>query len=274
MIGDTVARELFGAQAARSAQWLRIGDARCRVIGVLAQQGLSGGFNVDEMVILPVATAQQIFNTLGRVPDPGRGDEPRLRAGRRSATSSRLIKARHAGEEDITVVTQDALVSTFDTIFGMITAGLAAIAAISLVVAGVLIMNVMLVAVSQRTAEIGLLKAVGARNRQIIALFLAEAALPVAARRASSGSRSAVGGIVGAALSRSRCSTFRRPRWASCIRRRRRDRERTRVRHPAGASCRGPRPRAGADETLTPCAAAISSASSRNRSSHTDCAAP
>jgi putative ABC transport system permease protein len=86
-----------------------------------------------------------------------------------------LIKARHAGTEDITVVTQDALVSTFDTIFGMITAGLAAIAAISLIVAGVLIMNVMLVAVSQRTAEIGLLKAVGARNRQIIALFLTEA---------------------------------------------------------------------------------------------------
>jgi putative ABC transport system permease protein len=73
-------------------------------------------------------------------------------------------------------VTQDALVSTFDTIFNMITAGLAAIAAISLVVAGVLIMNVMLVAVSQRTAEIGLLKAVGARKRQIVMLFLTEAA--------------------------------------------------------------------------------------------------
>ena len=87
-----------------------------------------------------------------------------------------IVKRRHVGEEDITVVTQDALASTFDTIFDMITAGLAAIAAISLVVAGVLIMNVMLVAVSQRTAEIGLLKAVGARNRQVLALFLTEAA--------------------------------------------------------------------------------------------------
>ena len=73
-------------------------------------------------------------------------------------------------------MTQDALVSTFDTIFDMITLGLAGIAAISLVVAGVLIMNVMLVAVSQRTAEIGLLKAVGARNSQVLALFLTEAA--------------------------------------------------------------------------------------------------
>jgi putative ABC transport system permease protein len=174
VLGFVVARELFAGRSA-VGEWLRIGDARCRVLGVLAEQGLAGGFNVDETVIMPVASAQQIFNTsavfrilveatsLDTVP-----------AARRDIIE--IVKARHAGEEDVTVVTQDALVSTFDTIFDMITAGLAAIAAISLVVAGVLIMNVMLVAVSQRTAEIGLLKAVGARNRQILALFLTEAA--------------------------------------------------------------------------------------------------
>jgi putative ABC transport system permease protein len=174
VLGHTVAGELFSGRAA-VGEWLRIGDARCRVLGVLAEQGMAGGFNVDETVIMPVASAQQIFNTsavfrilveatsLDAVP-----------AARRDIMA--IVKARHAGEEDITVVTQDALVSTFDTIFNMITAGLAAIAAISLVVAGVLIMNVMLVAVSQRTAEIGLLKAVGARNRQVLALFLTEAA--------------------------------------------------------------------------------------------------
>jgi len=174
VLGHTVAQELFADRPA-VGDWLRIGDARCRVLGVLAEQGMAGGFDVDETVIMPVASAQQIFNTsavfrilveassLDAVP-----------AARRDIIS--IVKTRHAGEEDITVVTQDALVSTFDTIFNMITAGLAAIAAISLVVAGVLIMNVMLVAVSQRTAEIGLLKAVGARNRQILALFLTEAA--------------------------------------------------------------------------------------------------
>jgi putative ABC transport system permease protein len=174
VLGFVVARELFAGRSA-VGDWLRIGDARCRVLGVLAEQGLAGGFNVDETVIMPIASAQQIFNTsavfrilveatsLDTVP-----------AARRDIIE--IVKARHAGEEDVTVVTQDALVSTFDTIFTMITAGLAAIAAISLVVAGVLIMNVMLVAVSQRTAEIGLLKAVGARNRQILALFLVEAA--------------------------------------------------------------------------------------------------
>jgi putative ABC transport system permease protein len=174
VLGATVARELFTARSA-VGEWLRIGDARCRVLGVLAEQGLAGGFNVDETVIMPVASAQQIFNTAAvyRILVEA-VDRDAVPGARRDIVE--IIKTRHAGEEDITVVTQDALAATFDSIFNMVTAGLAAIAAISLVVAGVLIMNVMLVAVSQRTAEIGLLKAVGARNRQIVALFLTEAA--------------------------------------------------------------------------------------------------
>ena len=174
VLGATVASELFGSTPP-IGQWLRIGDARCRVLGVLAKQGLAGGFNVDETVIMPVASAQQIFNTAAvfRILVEAT-DRETVQAAKRDIID--IVKARHAGEEDITVVTQDALVSTFDTIFNMITAGLAAIAGISLIVAGVLIMNVMLVAVSQRTAEIGLLKAIGARYRQIVALFLTEAA--------------------------------------------------------------------------------------------------
>jgi putative ABC transport system permease protein len=174
VLGYTVARELFASRSA-VGEWLRIGDARCRVLGVLAEQGLAGGFNVDETVIMPVASAQQLFNTSAvfRILVEA-NDLDAVPAARRDIIE--IVKTRHAGEEDITVVTQDALVSTFDTIFNMITLGLAAIAGVSLVVAGVLIMNVMLVAVSQRTAEIGLLKAVGARNTQILALFLTEAA--------------------------------------------------------------------------------------------------
>lgn len=174
VLGFTVARELFAGRSPVGER-IRIGDARCRVLGVLAKQGLAGGFDVDEVVVMPVASAQQIFNTSAvfRIIVEA-ADRDAVEAARRDIIE--IIKARHAGEEDITVVTQDALVATFDTIFNMITAGLAAIAAISLVVAGVLIMNVMLVAVSQRTAEIGLLKAVGGRKEQIVALFLAEAA--------------------------------------------------------------------------------------------------
>jgi putative ABC transport system permease protein len=174
VLGATVARELF-AGSSPIGQWLRIGETRCRVLGVLAEQGLAGGFDVDETVIMPVASAQQLFNTSAvfRILTEANGRDS-VQAARRDIIE--IVRVRHAGEEDITVVTQDALASTFDTIFNMITAGLAGIAAISLVVAGVLIMNVMLVAVSQRTGEIGLLKAVGARNRQIMALFLTEAA--------------------------------------------------------------------------------------------------
>jgi putative ABC transport system permease protein len=187
VLGLTVARELFPSGTA-VGEWLRIGDMRCRVLGVLAEQGLAGGFDVDETLIMPVASAQQIFNTAAvfRILVEAT-DRDAVPAARRGIIET--IKQRHAGEEDITVVTQDALAATFDTIFNMITAGLAGIAAISLVVAGVLIMNVMLVAVSQRTGEIGLLKAVGARNRQILALFLTEAAC-----------LSLLGAIVGIAL--------------------------------------------------------------------------
>jgi putative ABC transport system permease protein len=174
VLGYTVAHQFFDTGTG-VGQWLRIGESRCRVVGVLAQQGLAGGFNVDETVILPVANAQQLFNTSAvfRILVEA-SDRDSVQAAKKDIVA--IIKARHAGKEDVTVVTQDALVSTFNSIFEMVTAGLAAIAAISLVVAGVLIMNVMLVAVSQRTAEIGLLKAVGARNRQIVALFLTEAA--------------------------------------------------------------------------------------------------
>jgi putative ABC transport system permease protein len=89
----------------------------------------------------------------------------------------RTIKERHDGEDDVTVITQDAMLSTFDDIFLALTMTVTGIAAISLAVAGILIMNVMLVAVSQRTSEIGLLKALGSPAKQILRLFLVEASL-------------------------------------------------------------------------------------------------
>ncbi len=87
------------------------------------------------------------------------------------------IRLRHEGEDDITVITQDAVLTTFDRIFKALTLSVTGIAAISLVVAGIMIMNVMLVAVSNRRAEIGLLKAVGASRAQILALFLTESTI-------------------------------------------------------------------------------------------------
>jgi putative ABC transport system permease protein len=130
----------------------------------------------QELVIVPVSAAQALFNTesLFRLLIQTRTRNDMLRV--RDATVA-AIKLRHQGEEDVTVITQDALLATFDRIFTALTLTLAGIASISLAVAGVLIMNVMLVSVSQRTAEVGLLKAIGATRLQITALFLTEAVL-------------------------------------------------------------------------------------------------
>ncbi len=175
VIGAKVKRELFGDGEA-IGEWVRIGDRRFRVTGILGSEGRAIGLDVQELVIIPVASAQALFNTssLFRILATARSRDAMPRA---KKDIIEIISKRHQGEEDITVITQDAVLQTFDTVFNALTMTLGGIAAISLLVAGVLIMNVMLVAVSQRTSEIGLLMAVGARRNQIIALFLTEAVL-------------------------------------------------------------------------------------------------
>ncbi len=175
VIGAKIQSELFGSQSALG-QVLRIGDRRLRVIGVLGQSGQGLGMNADEVVILPVTVAQAMFNTntLFRILVEARSRDHILPAKEQAFA---ILKARHDGEEDVTVITQDAVLQTFDRILGTLTYGVAGIAAISLAVAGILVMNVMLVAVAQRTNEIGLLKALGAEATAIRNAFLAEATL-------------------------------------------------------------------------------------------------
>ncbi len=175
VIGSNIARELFPGRDPIGAT-LRVGDRRLRVLGVLGDEGRMIGLDSQELVIVPVSVAQALFNTesLFRILIQARLPEDTRRVREQVIEA---IKARHQGEEDVTVITQDALLSTFDRIFLALTLTLAGIASISLAVAGVLIMNVMLVSVSQRTAEVGLLKAIGATRRQITSLFLMEAIL-------------------------------------------------------------------------------------------------
>ncbi|HXU93854.1 MAG TPA: ABC transporter permease [Gallionella sp.] len=174
VLGNQMKRELFGSEPA-IGQWVRLGDRRFRVIGVLATQGESMGMRTDELVIVPVASAHLLFNTSGlfRVLIEAKSRDA-IEPAKRDA--ERIMFERHR-EKDVTVITQDAVLATFDRILRALTLAVGGIAAISLAVAGVLIMNVMLIAVAQRVKEIGLLKALGAPGRQIRNLFFAEAAL-------------------------------------------------------------------------------------------------
>ena len=175
VLGAKVRDEMFGNMNA-VGQRVRVGDRRLRVVGVLGRSGQGLGMNTDELVFVPAGVAQAMFNTntLFRILIEATGRETIEPA---KAQVSEILKLRHDGEEDVTVITQDAVLATFDRLLGTLTLGVAGIAAISLAVAGILVMNVMLVSVTQRTGEIGLLKALGATGGAIHRLFLAEAAM-------------------------------------------------------------------------------------------------
>ena len=228
VLGHDGARELF--RGARVGEWLRIGDRRCRVLGMLAQQGLAVGFNVDELVIMPVATAQALFNTSAvfRILVEAKSRDP-VQAAKDDALE--IIKARHAGKRTSPSSPRTPCSRPSTAIFGMITAGLAGIAAISLAVAGILIMNVMLVAVTQRTR--GDRAAQGRRRAE-----------PRRSSRCSSPRRccSLLGAAPGSGSARGDLGAhdrvypvldFAAPLWASASRRRRRDRAAAAVRDPA-----------------------------------------
>ncbi len=174
VLGARLRRELFGPGEALGT-WLRVQDRRFRVIGVLADTGQALGLDLGDMLVVPVASAQQLFDTdsLFRILVEAR-DAESVEPAREAVL--RTLRRRHDGREDVTVVTQGAMLAAFDRILRALSLAVAGVAAISLVVAGVLTMNVMLVSVAQRTAEIGLLKAVGAADRQVLALILAESA--------------------------------------------------------------------------------------------------
>jgi putative ABC transport system permease protein len=136
---------------------------------------LKVGLDMDDLVIVPVATGMRMFNrsSLFRVIMRTHSHEAMESVCTRAVA---IVTERH-DEEDVTCITQDSVVSSLSSILTVLTLALGGIAAISLSVAGIGIMNLMLVSVSERTAEVGLLKALGAHRRQILAVFLAEAVL-------------------------------------------------------------------------------------------------
>ncbi|MBM3840012.1 MAG: FtsX-like permease family protein [Verrucomicrobia bacterium] len=175
VLGAKVQRELFPNQNPLG-QLVRIGDWRFRVIGVIAPRGVSIGMDLDEVVEIPVETGLKLFNRSGLFRILAEvGSYHDVPAAEKAVLQ--VLRERHGGQEDVTVLTQDTVLASFNLILRALTAALAGIAAISLAVAGLGIMNVMLVSVSERTREIGLLKAVGGTDAQILSVFLVESSI-------------------------------------------------------------------------------------------------
>ena len=172
VLGVKVKRELFGSSRALG-KWVRVGDRRMRVIGVLEERGESLGLDMRDMLLIPVRTAEQLFDSPGLfrilLDITPSADSDKIQDNILS-----VIRKRHDGEEDVTVISQDSMLAAFDNILATLTMAIAAISSISLLVAGILIMNISLISVSQRRQEIGLLKAIGASSRMIKGLFIGE----------------------------------------------------------------------------------------------------
>jgi putative ABC transport system permease protein len=182
LLGSDMADKLFARRNGIVGETIRIEGQPFRVIGVLQPKGGSSFGSQDQVVLLPMTTAQA---RLIRKPKD-RVDTIFVQAvnsdavGQASQEVAELLRERHRtelGADDFTIFTQQDFVSTAKTITGVLTIFLGGVAAISLLVGGIGIMNIMLVSVTERTREIGLRKALGARKRDIMIQFLSESAL-------------------------------------------------------------------------------------------------
>lgn len=173
VLGRAVVRDMFGEGYNPLGKSLKLGGSNFRIVGIMAKKGVSLGFDLDDLVFVPIKAAEELFDTdeLFEIIAQAKSADhvaPALRQ-----VKDLLIK-RHDGYEDFTVTSQSQLIETFGKILNVLTYALGGIAAISLLVGGIGIMNIMLVSVKDKTKEIGLRKAVGATRGDILWQFLSE----------------------------------------------------------------------------------------------------
>jgi putative ABC transport system permease protein len=185
-LGSKVRGELYG-NANPLGSRLEIAGSRYRVVGVMESKGQVLGVDLDDSVYIPAGRALELFNREGlmeiHVVHAAGADVPRVVEGIR-----KVLLARH-GKEDFTITPQQQMLDVLSSVLNILTFAVGALGGISLLVGGVGILTIMTIAVAERTSEIGLLRALGARRGQVLALFLGEAML-----------LSALGGFLGLAL--------------------------------------------------------------------------
>lgn len=183
VLGAKLKRELFG-NANALGERLRIGDERFRVIGVMQEKGQFLGVDLDDTAYIPTARALALYNREGLMEINVTYAET-TPAATVAADIRSLLTARH-GQDDVTLTTQEDMLARLSNILGILTAAVGALGGISLAVGGVGIVTIMTIAVTERTNEIGLLVALGARRATVLGLFLGEAV-----------ALAAIGGVLG-----------------------------------------------------------------------------
>jgi putative ABC transport system permease protein len=186
VLGSKLRHEMFGT-ANPLGRRISVGGNRYRVVGVMESKGTVLGFDLDDTVYIPAARGLELFNreSLFEIDLLYREG---MSAKRVVAGIRKLLMARH-GREDFTVTTQEQMLDVLGSILNILTFAVAAIGGISLLVGAIGIVTIMTIAVQERTGEIGLIRALGARRAQVLGLFLGEAAV-----------LAAVGGMAGLAL--------------------------------------------------------------------------
>ncbi len=183
VLGDLVKRELFGG-ASPIGKTVKVNNKPFKVIGTMKKKGYTLTINNDDRVFIPITVAEELFDTeqVSMIFVQARSPETVSNA---VDETKRIITRRHK-RRDFAVSEQKAILNTFQGIMGTLSGMLGGIAGVSLIVGGIGIMNIMLVTVTERTREIGIRKALGAKRRDIMIQFLMESVFI-----------SAFGGVIG-----------------------------------------------------------------------------
>ncbi len=195
VLGAKLKHELFGAENPLGAR-VRVGSLSFRVIGVMQARGQFLGIDLDDVAYIPAARALELFNR-DSLMEINLSYAEGANAQRIVDAAKAILVARH-GREDFTIVTQEDMLRALSNILGILTIAVAALGSISLLVGAVGIVTIMTIAVAERTSEIGLFVALGARRSTVLRLFLGEAVV-----------LSAVGGLLGLAVGIGLAQTLR-----------------------------------------------------------------